>query len=143
MPARTNPRRHLLAALIVVLAGGGAARLAIGSDHQDTPFVELNPKSDLTDVYAFPGASAGRIVLAMNTRAFLTPGETQDPAQASFDPDLLYQFKIDNNGDAKEDRVIQVTFRGECATGAGSDGERGGRHHAPRLGRAEYQSGRP
>jgi hypothetical protein len=115
MPARTKPRRHLLAALIVVLAGGGAARLAIGSDHQDTPFVELNPKSDLTDVYAFPGASAGRIVLAMDTRAFLTPGETQDPAQASFDPDLLYQFKIDNNGDAKEDRVIQVTFRGEGA----------------------------
>src|SRR5689334_24446692 len=84
MPARPKPRRHLLAALIVVLAGGGAARLAIGSDHQDTPFVELNPKSDLTDVYAFPGASAGRIVLAMDTRAFLTPGEAQDPAQASF-----------------------------------------------------------
>jgi Domain of unknown function (DUF4331) len=113
MPARTKPRRHLVAALIVVLAGGGAARLAIGSDHQDTPFVELNPKSDLTDVYAFPGPSAGRIVLAMDTRAFLTPGEAQDPAQASFDPNLLYQFKIDNNGDAKEDRVIQVTFRGE------------------------------
>jgi uncharacterized protein DUF4331 len=116
MPARTKPRRYLLAALIVVLAGGGAARLAIGSDHQDTPFVELNPKSDLTDVYAFPGASsAGRIVLAMDTRAFLTPAEAQDPAQASFDPNLLYQFKIDNNGDAKEDRVIQVTFRGEGA----------------------------
>lgn len=116
MPDRTKPRRYLLAALIVVLAGGGAARLAIGSDHQDTPFVELNPKSDLTDVYAFPGASAGRIVLAMDTRAFLTPGETQDPGQASFDPNLLYQFKIDNNGDAKEDRVIQVTFRGEGAS---------------------------
>ena len=30
----------------------------------------------------------------------------------SFDPDQLYQFKIDNDGDAKEDRVIQVTFSG-------------------------------
>jgi len=88
------------------LAGAGTAGLVIGSDHQDTPFVELNPKSDLTDVYAFPGAAAGRIVLAMDTRAFLTPAEAQDPAQASFDHNLLYQFKIDNNGDAKEDKVI-------------------------------------
>jgi hypothetical protein len=102
--ARTTLRRRVFAALLVVLAGGGAAGLAIGSDHQDTPFVELNPKSDLTDVYAFPGSGPGRIVLAMDTRAFLTPAQAQDPAQASFDHNLLYQFKIDNNGDAKEDR---------------------------------------
>jgi hypothetical protein len=109
----TTLRRRVFAVLLVVLAGGGAAELVIGSDHQDTPFVELNPKSDLTDVYAFPGSAPGRIVLAMDTRAFLTPAQAQDPAQASFDHNLLYQFKIDNNGDAKEDRVIQVTFTGE------------------------------
>jgi hypothetical protein len=46
----------------------------------------------------------------MNSRAFLTPaGAAADP---SFDPDQLYQFKIDNDGDAREDRVIQVTFSG-------------------------------
>jgi hypothetical protein len=49
----------------------------------------------------------------MNSRAFLTPGATA--ADASFDPDLLYQFKIDNDGDAREDRVIQVTFSGTGA----------------------------
>jgi hypothetical protein len=113
MHDRTTFRRWALTAGLVVLAGAGTAGLVIGSDHQDTPFVELNPKSDLTDVYAFPGAAAGRIVLAMDTRAFLTPAEAQDPAQASFDHNLLYQFKIDNNGDAKEDKVIQVTFTGE------------------------------
>jgi uncharacterized protein DUF4331 len=114
MAARTTVRRQVFAALfVVVLAGGGAAGVAIGSDHQDTPFVELNPKSDLTDVYAFPGTGTGRVVLAMDTRAFLTPAQAQDPAQASFDHNLLYQFKIDNNGDAREDKVIQVTFTGE------------------------------
>jgi Domain of unknown function (DUF4331) len=113
MPLRTTFHRHGFAGLVALLVSGGAAGLAIGSDHQDTPFVELNPKSDLTDVYAFPGASAGRIVLAMDTRAFLTPAEAQDPAQASFDHNLLYQFKVDNNGDAREDQVIQVTFTGE------------------------------
>jgi len=115
MQGRPRSRRRALVAGLVALAGGaGAAKLAIGSDHQDTPFVELNPKTDLTDVYAFPGAS-GRIVLAMDTRAFLTPAQATDPAEASFDHNLLYQFKIDTDGDAKEDKVIQVTFTGEGA----------------------------
>ena len=110
----TMRRRALAAGLLVIAGAGGAAGLAIGSDHQDTPEVELNPRTDMTDVYAFPGSSPGRIVLVMNSRAFLTPGATA--ADASFDPDLLYQFKVDNDGDAREDRVIQVTF-----TGSGAD----------------------
>jgi hypothetical protein len=111
MHARPTPRRRALAAGLLVAAGAaGAAGLAIGSDHQDTPEVELNPRMDMTDVYAFPGSGPGRIVLVMNSRAFLTPGATA--ADASFDPDLLYQFKVDNDGDAREDRVIQVTFAG-------------------------------
>ena len=51
----------------------------------------------------------------MDTRAFLTPAQAADPAQASFDHDLLYQFKIDTDGDALEDKVIQVSFTGEGA----------------------------
>ena len=103
-------------AALLVLGIGTAAALGLGtlaaSDHQDTPDVELNPKMDLTDVYAFPGSAPGRIALAMNTRAFLTPAESPG---AFFDPDLLYQFKVDNDIDAIEDRVIQVTFTGEGA----------------------------
>ena len=106
----TGRRRALVAGLVVLAGAAGAAGLALGSDHQDTPEVELNPKMDMTDVYAFPSPTPGRIVLVMDSRAFLTPGATA--AAASFDPDLLYQFKVDNNGDAKEDRVIQVTFAG-------------------------------
>ena len=111
----TSPRWALVAGCRALAGVAGAARLAIGSDHQDTPFVELNPKTDMTDVYAFPGSSAGRIALVMDTRAFLTPAGATDPAQASFDHNLLYQFKVDNNGDAKEDKVIQVSFTGEGA----------------------------
>ena len=116
MPERPTSRRSALVAATIALAGvAGVARLATGSDHQDTPFVELNPKTDLTDVYVFPGSASGRIVLAMDSRAFLTPAQATDPDQASFDKNLLYQFKIDNNGDAIEDKVIQVTFTGEGA----------------------------
>src|SRR5688572_25510590 len=116
MHATPTTRRRALAAGLLVIAGvGGAAGLAIGSDHQDTPEVELNPKLDMTDLYAFPGSAPGRIVLVMNSRAFLTPGATA--ADASFDPDLLYQFKIDNSStlDGREDQVIQVTFTGTGA----------------------------
>lgn len=121
MITRPVPRPQRLAACgalalcaTVAIAVVGYLPKAGASDHQDTPFVELNPKTDLTDVYAFPG-SAGRIVLAMDTRAFLTPAGATDPAQASFDPNLLYQFKVDIDGDAVEDKVIQVTFSGEGA----------------------------
>jgi hypothetical protein len=111
----TIHRRRLAAGLLLLAGAAGGVTLATGSDHQDTREVELdNPRLDMTDVYAFPGSSAGRIVLAMNSRAFLTPGATA--AEASFDPELLYQFKIDNDGDAREDRVIQVTFSGTGAS---------------------------
>jgi hypothetical protein len=96
-------------ALFGVIGGALTARKTLASDHQDNPFVELNPALDMTDVYAFPSSTPGRIVLVLNSWAFLTPAET--PA-TSFDPNLLYQFKIDNTGDAKEDLVIQVTFTG-------------------------------
>jgi len=97
------------AGLATLVLAAGAVHRARASDHQDSPNVELNPAQDMTDVYAFPSATPGRIVLVMNSWAVLTPAQT---ATTGFDPDLLYQFKIDNTGDAKEDKVIQVTFRG-------------------------------
>ena len=113
MNRRFMTRGRAAIAGLVVLAGAAAlVRVALGSDHQDTPLVELNPTQDMTDVYAFPGSAPGRIALVLNSRAFLTPAQT---AGASFDNSLLYQFKIDNNGDAKEDKVIQVTFSGTGA----------------------------
>ncbi len=111
MPQHPLHHRRWLAG-IALLAASGAAGLVMASDHQDTAEVELNPKQDLTDVYVFPGSQPGRIVLVMNTRAFLTPAETPG---ASFDQNLLYQFKIDNDGDAIEDRVVQVSFSGSGA----------------------------
>ncbi len=100
-----------LAAVVAIGCVGtaGLIKLAGGSDHQDTPEVELNPDMDETDVYAFPGASPGRIVLVMNTWGLLSPAQTPS---TYFDPNLLYQFKIDNTGDGVEDKVIQVTVRG-------------------------------
>jgi hypothetical protein len=112
---RTRTRAWIAILAVVVTATGLLVKRSLASDHQDTADVELNPSMDMTDVYAFPGASADRIALVLNSWALLTPAEAQ-PGVTSFDDNLLYQFKIDNTGDAQEDKVIQVTFHG-----AGSD----------------------
>ena len=95
-----------VAALAATLA---ITRSSNASDHQDTPEVELSPRMDVNDVYAFPGATADRIVLAMTTSSPITPAQS---AGASFDPNLLYQLKIDNTGNGVEDKVFQITFSG-------------------------------
>ena len=96
------------AAGIVASVGGIGTLLA--SDHQDTPETELNPRMDINDVFVFPGSSADRVTLVMTTSSPIA-GQS-----ASFDPNLLYQIKIDNTGDAVEDLVLQITFN----TGSGS-----------------------
>lgn len=112
MTVPTTNRRSFRAAIfalagVAVLAAG--ARL-YASDHQDTPEVELNPRMDINDVYAFPGTSADRIALVVTTSSPIAG------SNASFDPNLLYQIKVDNTGDAVEDLVFQVTF--DAGTGS-------------------------
>lgn len=108
LPSRS---RRLFFGLVAFATAISAATL-FASDHQDTPEVELSPRMDINDVYAFPGASADRIVLVMTTSSPITPAQS---AAASFDPNLLYQLKIDNTGDGVEDRVLQFTFTGSGA----------------------------
>ena len=114
MSIRRIPRRAGMLGLIAVTAAGAllAVRPGLASDHQDTPEVELNPRMDINDVYAFPGATSGRITLVVTTSSPIAPGSA---TTARFDPNLLYQIKVDNTGDAIEDLVFQATFVGTGA----------------------------
>jgi hypothetical protein len=98
-----------LAATFIVVRPGRV----FASDHQDTPEVELSQRMDINDVYAFPGSAADRIALVLTTASPITPA--QAAANFSFDPNLLYQIKVDNTGDAVEDLVFQITFEGTGA----------------------------
>ena len=63
-----RPRALAIVAGVVALGATLAiTRSSSASDHQDTPEVELSPRMDMNDVYAFPGSSADRIVLVMPT----------------------------------------------------------------------------
>jgi hypothetical protein len=81
---------------------------AMAADHRDAPIAEGIQEGDITDVYFFTDPNdSTRVVMIMNVNPFTVPAES---ASYAFSPDLLYQFKIDNTGDAREDLVIQITF---------------------------------
>ena len=86
------------------------AKTSRGSDHADTPTIAATPGADLTDVYVFPSPNnPNNVVLVMNVHPLIPDGQS---SSVSFDPDVLYQFKIDNTGDAVEDLVIQMKATG-------------------------------
>ncbi len=108
--------------MIPILAGLGIAsgvgllgvQHVYASDHADTPQIFNSPGTDLTDVFMFPSpTNSNNVVLMMTVNPLITPSTKNS---TSFDPNVLYQFKIDNNLDGREDRVIQVWFDG---TGSG------------------------
>ena len=74
---RMRSRMWFAILAVVVTATGLLVKRSLASDHQDTADVELNPSMDMTDVYAFPGASADRIALVLNSWALLTPADAK------------------------------------------------------------------
>ncbi len=105
----TRARRPAVVALAAMVV---KAKQLIASDHMDTPLVEMTPRFDINDVYAFPSPSnPSRTVLALGTASPLTPANTPSFAFGNRNQQL-YQLKIDNTGDAREDLVFQITFTG-------------------------------
>src|ERR1044071_8535014 len=94
----------LLAAMIAIPAGFSA-------NHREAPITALDHKADITDVYAFRSYEPGRsafVTIIMSVDPFLEPAN--GPNWFPFDPDILYEIKIDNNNDALEDIVFQFRF---------------------------------
>ena len=99
-----------LAVLAVSAVTTGVARKVMASDHQDTPLVENNPRFDVNDVYAFPSPNdPSKTVLVLGTQSPISPAATPSAKFGTRDQ-VMYQLKIDNTGDAKEDLVFQFTF---------------------------------
>ena len=114
MQQRSGSTRWRILAGLAAVAILGGTRLALGSDHQDTPDRggQSQAGHDRRVRVSQPDRGPDRAGDGL-PRLPHPAGAASDP---SFDPDLLYQFKIDNDGDAKEDQVIQVTFSGSGAS---------------------------
>jgi hypothetical protein len=107
-------RGPLLLLVALAIAGVGVARWARAADHRDSSVLTANPARDIADVYSFRSpANPANLVLVMTVSGFIPPAEASN---TFLDPGLLYQWKIDNNGDAVEDLAVQA-----FATGTGAD----------------------
>lgn len=88
----------------------GLAGWAAAADHRDSMALTADPAADIADIYTFRSpANPSNVVLVMTVSGLMPPSES---ASANFDRDVLYQFKIDNTGDAVEDLVIQAFVTG-------------------------------
>jgi Domain of unknown function (DUF4331) len=114
MRTRTFSRGPLLLAGALTAAVAGLAHWARAADHRDSTVLSANPARDIADVYSFRSpANPGNLVLVMTVSGLIPPAEA---STTFFDPGVLYQWKIDNTGDAVEDLVVQA-----FATGTGTD----------------------
>jgi len=103
-----RPIVAIVAILLIVLTY--ATPKALASDHQDTTFLATKlTAADLTDLFVFESPTdPNNAVLAMDFDPLIVSGETRP-----FDPNVLYQFKIDNTGDNIEDVVLQFKVNGK------------------------------
>jgi len=95
----------VLALLGLAMVVGSAAVRVGAADHLDAPTVKSDHRIDINDVYVFQGANPANTVLVMttNVHAGFLSGTT-------FRPGALYEFKIDNTGDAIEDVAYRIKF---------------------------------
>ena len=82
------------------------------ANHREAPITALDHKADITDVFAFRSLDGSpNVTLIMSVDPFLDPAN--GPNWFPFDPDILYEIKVDNNNDAVADVVFQFRFRTE------------------------------
>jgi hypothetical protein len=84
------------------------------SSHREAPITAFDHKADITDIYAFRSYAAGstdEVTLIMSVDPLLEPAN--GPNWFPFDPDVLYEIKVDSNQDAVADVAFQFRFRTE------------------------------
>ena len=85
---------------------------AQASSHREAPLLAQDPMADNTDVYAFVSPDEpDKVTLIANFIPFQKPDG--GPNFYSFDPNVVYEIHIDNNGDAVEDVTYQWRFTTE------------------------------
>jgi len=87
----------------------GPAPRTDGADHAEATLVAGFPGGDIADVFAFLDPNDNtKVILAMDVEGFIVPSEMVN--LSFFSPEVLFEFQIENTGDAKPDKFIDVTF---------------------------------
>ena len=82
------------------------------SSHREAPITALDRTADITDWYAFVSYDhPHRVTMILNVDPFLEP--SNGPNYFPFDPNVLYEMRVDNNQDGVEDVIFQFRFTTE------------------------------
>lgn len=94
-----------IVAMLVAMAPAGTQ----ASSHREAPLISKDPGADNTDLYAFVSPDKpDTVTIIANYIPLEEPAG--GPNFATFDDDVLYEIKIDNSGDSKEDITYQFRF---------------------------------
>ena len=110
-------KRTLVTVLCAVGVLGWAMMPGQASSHREAPLIAQDPSADNTDLYAFVDPNDSTMVtLIANVIPFQKPDG--GPNFYPFDPNVVYEIHVDNNGDAVEDITFQWQFTTEVANPA-------------------------
>jgi hypothetical protein len=90
----------------------------MASSHAEAPLISMDRFADNTDTYAFRSVEPGRegyVTLIANYIPLQEP--SAGPQWFRFDDSVLYEIKIDNTGDGREDITYQFRFKTEIVNG--------------------------
>ena len=104
--------RVLPAAGVTTLLALSTLSPSDASSHREAPLISEDPAADITDVYAFVSPdNPDTVTLIGNFIPFEEPAG--GPNFHRFGNDVLYSFKIDNDGDAVPNVTYEFRFRAQ------------------------------
>ena len=96
-------------AIVLLLVYGPGPHRAQASSHAEAPLIGQDPRADNTDLYAFVSPeNTNTVTMIANYIPLEAPAS--GPNFYSFDDTVLYEIKIDNDGDGAEDIGYQFRF---------------------------------
>ncbi len=117
---RTSMRLTVVAALLTslvmslfIIRPGTVEPGARASSHAEAPLIAGDPAADNTDVYAFRSPDRPDTVTMIANFVPIAEPASGPNFESRFDDNVLYQIRLDNNGDARLDLALQFRFRTE------------------------------
>ena len=96
-------------AIVFLLLYGPGPHAAKASSHSEAPLISQDPRADNTDLYAFVSPDdTSKVTIVANYIPLEAPAS--GPNFYSFDDNVLYEIKIDNDGDGSDDIGYQFRF---------------------------------
>ena len=106
----------LIAVLAAALVRGSGPEKGLASSHREAPRIMVDPSADNTDVYAFVSPDRpDTVTIVANYIPLEEPAG--GPNFNEFADDVLYELKVDNNGDGREDVSYQFEFSTQTRNG--------------------------